>query len=137
MFERNANEYVKFPINRPEKIEFRPCYILSGISLKFVRNTRTDQMNAVNCEFVEYLKLFIVKYILWKILTFGDKYVAYAYVCLKRYVFNSIASHCHLQVRHPPIQIVDIDLGSQLDTNFIAVTLICIDHFGLWNKKKK
>ena len=25
MFERNTCEYVKSPINRPEKIEFRPC----------------------------------------------------------------------------------------------------------------
>ena len=50
-----------------QKIELRPCKILSGIRLKFVRNTRADQMNAVHCEFVEFLKLFIVNYILWKI----------------------------------------------------------------------
>ena len=35
--------------------------------LKFVQNTCADQMNTVHCEFVEFLKLFIVKYISWKI----------------------------------------------------------------------
>ena len=49
-----------------EKIELKPCYILSGIRLKSVRNKRADQMNAVHCEFVDFFKLFTVKYILWK-----------------------------------------------------------------------
>ena len=29
--EKYVLEYVKFPINRPEKFESRPCKILSGI----------------------------------------------------------------------------------------------------------
>ena len=82
---------------------------MSGVHLKLVRNTRADQiqMNAVNCELVEFFKLFIVKYILWKIVLsltpqwrskyanfcfFGDKYVFYNIGQNEAYFF--LGSYC-------------------------------------------
>ena len=37
MFERKTQEYVKFPINQPEKLNLDPFKFWTGIRLKFVR----------------------------------------------------------------------------------------------------
>ena len=72
---------------------------MSGVRLKLVRNsnTRADQMNVVNCELVEFFKLFIVKYILWKIVfsltsQWRSKYANFCFFG-DQYVFNSIGQN--------------------------------------------
>ena len=62
---------------------------------------RVDQMNAVHCKFVEFIYAICCKIYVVKNRSFSTVEIevreflltntfAYAYVCLKRYVFNSI-----------------------------------------------